>query len=73
MWQRRYWEHLIKDDRDFTAHLEYIHFNPVQHGFVSAPRDWPHSTFPDWVAQGAYEASWGSDAAPELPAWAGHE
>ena len=67
------WEHLIKDDRDFAAHLEYIHFNPVRHGLVSAPRDWPHSTFRDWVARGAYDPTWGSDEAPELPEWAGHE
>jgi len=73
VWQRRYWEHLIRNDRDFSAHLEYIHFNPVRHGLVSAPRDWPHSTFLNWVAKGAYESTWGSQEAPVLPNWAGRE
>jgi putative transposase len=70
VWQRRFWEHLIRDERDFAAHLDYIHLNPVQHGFVTAPCDWPHSTFQQWMARGVYEPAWGSDAKPELPAWA---
>jgi len=73
VWQRRYWEHLIRNDRDFSAHVEYIHFNPVRHGLVSAPCDWPHSTFQQWVARGLYDATWGSQQAPVLPAWAGRE
>jgi putative transposase len=73
VWQRRYWEDLIRNDRDFSAHVEYIHFNAVRHGLVSAPCDWPHSTFPDWVARGFYDATWGSQQAPVLPAWAGRE
>jgi putative transposase len=70
VWQRRFWEHLIRDDRDFSTHLDYIHLNPVQHGLVKAPGDWPHSTFKSWVERGVYESAWGSDAKPELPAWA---
>ena len=70
LWQRRFWEHLIRDDRDFSAHLDYIHLNPVHHGLVTAPRDWPYSTFEKWVARGLYVPEWGSDAKPELPAWA---
>ncbi len=66
MWQRRYWEHRIRDDRDFGAHVEYIHYNPVRHGLVKAPADWPHSTFLDWVARGNYEPTWGSDEMPKL-------
>jgi putative transposase len=73
VWQRRYWEHLIRDEKDFAAHLDYIHYNPVRHGLVSAPRDWPHSTFAEWVARGAYEADWGSGAMPKLPDWIGAE
>ena len=73
VWQRRYWEHLIRNDRDFSAHVEYIHFNPVRHGLVSAPRDWPHSTFLDWVARGSYDPTWGSQQPPALPDWAGRE
>jgi putative transposase len=73
IWQRRYWEHLIRNDRDFAAHLDYIHLNPVKHGLVAAPRDWPHSTFMDWVARGTYDPMWGSDDMPPLPEWAGRE
>ena len=73
VWQGRYWEHLIRDDEDFSAHVEYIHLNPVKHGFASAPSDWPHSTFGDWVAQGLYDVAWGSQGPIELPKWAGRE
>ena len=37
IWQRRYWEHTVRDDRDFTAHMDYTHFNPVKHGLVAHP------------------------------------
>ena len=70
IWQRRFWEHVIRDEHDFIAHLDYIHLNPVHHGLAAAPRDWPHSTFRTWVERGAYRPEWGSDAKPELPAWA---
>jgi REP-associated tyrosine transposase len=73
IWQRRYWERLIRNDRDFAAHLDYIHLNPVRHGLTSAPREWPHSTFLAWVAEGAYDVTWGSGEMPPLPAWAGRE
>jgi putative transposase len=69
VWQRRFWEHLIRDEDDFGTHLDYIHLNPVHHGYVTAPRDWRFSTFEKWVAKGVYEPTWGSDALPELPAW----
>ena len=45
IWQRRFWEHQVRDDRDFVNHLEYIHYNPVHHGLVNAPKDWQHSSF----------------------------
>ena len=67
VWQNRFWEHLIRDERDFSMHLDYIHINPVQHGFVKSPRDWPHSSFQQWVDRSVYEPNWGSDAMPELP------
>jgi putative transposase len=73
VWQRRFWEHLIRDEKDFAAHLDYIHYNPVRHGLVAAPRDWPHSTFAKWVARGAYEADWGSGEMPKLPDGIGAE
>jgi putative transposase len=49
IWQRRFWEHTIISDRDYAAHVDYIHFNPVKHGWVQAVRDWPYSTFHRWV------------------------
>jgi putative transposase len=70
VWQRRFWEHLIRDEADFAAHLNYIHLNPVHHGLAAAPRDWLHSSFHTWVEREAYDATWGSDALPELPEWA---
>lgn len=44
IWQRRYWEHAIRDDRDFAAHVDYVHVNPVKHGLAATPADWPHSS-----------------------------
>lgn len=70
IWQRRYWEHVIRDDDDFAAHVDYIHYNPVRHGLVKAARDWPHSSFATWVERGFYEPHWGSDEKPPLPDWA---
>jgi len=63
IWQRRYWEHTICDDRDFAAHMDYTHFNPVKHGLVAHPADWPHSSFHRCVTTGLYPAGWrgGSD------------
>ena len=60
IWQRRYWEHLIRDAPDFENHVEYIHYNPVKHGLVSAPIDWPHSSFHEFVERGIYPPDWGA-------------
>jgi putative transposase len=59
VWQRRFWEHTIRDEDDFKTHLDYIHFNPVKHGLVSCPHHWPYSSFPDWVKAGEYALDWG--------------
>jgi len=58
VWQRRYWEHLIRDEDDHRRHLDYIHFNPVKHGHVMRARDWPHSSFRHWVGRGMYPPNW---------------
>jgi putative transposase len=58
IWQRRYWEHTIRDDQDYAAHFDYIHFNPVKHGLVGHPADWPYSTFHRCVTNGLYPAGW---------------
>jgi putative transposase len=58
IWQRRYWEHLIRDEADYRAHLDYLHFNPVKHGWVQRVSEWPYSTFHAWVKQGVYPQDW---------------
>jgi putative transposase len=61
IWQRRYWEHTLRDEQDFSRHVDYIHFNPVKHGLVTRVRDWPHSSFHDMVRRGVYPVDWGGD------------
>ena len=61
LWQRRFWEHTIRDDGDFARHVEYIHFNPIKHGLVSRVRDWPHSSFHAYVRQGQLPEDWAGD------------
>jgi putative transposase len=58
IWQRRYWEHTIRDDRDYAAHMDYIHFNPVKHGLVTEVAAWPFSSFHKSVALGLYPLAW---------------
>jgi len=58
IWQRRYWEHTIRDERDYTTHFDYIHFNPVKHGYVTQAADWEFSSFHRSVRQGLYPATW---------------
>ncbi|WGV25149.1 REP-associated tyrosine transposase [Halotia branconii] len=60
IWQRRFWEHLIRDEVDFKKHVEYIHYNPVKHGLVQAPKDWEYSSFHRSVRQGMYDVMWGA-------------
>ncbi len=58
IWQRRYWEHMIRDEQDFQRHVDYIHWNPVKHGWVKRVGDWPHSSFHVYVQRGIYPAGW---------------
>ena len=60
IWQRRYWEHVIKDDLDYQRHMDYVHFNPVKHGLVEQVKDWPYSTFHSLVKDGVYPLDWGA-------------
>jgi putative transposase len=62
IWQRRFWEHTIKDQRDFNNHMDYIHWNPVKHGYVNKVKDWPHSSFHQCVENGFYAIDWCGDA-----------
>lgn len=59
VWQPRFWEHMIRDERDYERHLHYVHFNPVKHGYVSRPADWPYSSFNRFVRLGWYQRGWG--------------
>jgi putative transposase len=64
IWQRRFWEHTIRDDRDYATHLDYVHFNPVKHGLVDHPADWPFSSFHRCVARGIYPVTWSDSGGP---------
>ncbi|HRX72343.1 MAG: transposase [Candidatus Competibacteraceae bacterium] len=66
VWQRRFWEHAIRDQRDFDIHCDYLHYNPVKHGLVARVADWPYSSFHRFVENGAYPLDWAGH--PELAA-----
>ncbi|TVO64763.1 REP-associated tyrosine transposase [Denitromonas ohlonensis] len=63
IWQRRFWEHTIRDEADYAAHVDYVHINPLKHGLVEAVGDWPHSSFHRCVARGVYPGDWGGAGA----------
>lgn len=63
IWQRRYWEHLVRDDADLRAHVDYIHINPVKHGHVQRVVDWPYSSFHKHVERGWLAEDWACDPA----------
>ncbi|MFB2879358.1 REP-associated tyrosine transposase [Floridanema aerugineum] len=73
LWQRRFWEHLIRDDLDFANHCDYIHYNPVKHGLCKAAKEWPYSSFHRFVADGIYSEDWGVDIIPDIPNDVGYE
>lgn len=58
IWQRRFWEHTILDEEDLELHLDYIHYNPIKHGYVGHTEDWPWSSFARYVKAGIYENDW---------------
>ena len=58
IWQRRYWEHLIRDERDLNQHIDYVHANPVKHGHVTNAKDWPYSSFHRYVQEGVLPVDW---------------
>lgn len=59
LWQRRYWEHLVRDEEDWRRHVDYVHYNPVKHGYAQAPAHWPYSSFTRAVSRGWYDLAWG--------------
>jgi putative transposase len=66
IWQRRYWEHTLRDESDYARHVDYIHFNPVKHGHVRRVRDWPHSSFHRMVRLGVYPEDWAGDVGDDV-------
>lgn len=63
IWQRRYWEHLVTDEHDLQRHVDYIHFNPIKHGYVAQASDWPWSSIHRWIRAGDVPVDWGGSVA----------
>ena len=59
IWQRRFWEHTIRDEEEWIQHMDYIHYNPVKHGYVHCATEWPYSSFHSCVQKGWYAEDWG--------------
>jgi putative transposase len=68
IWQRRFWEHTIRDDADYATHVDYVHVNPLKHGLVTRVGDWPHSSFHRFVAKGVYPIDWAGDGVTDISA-----
>jgi putative transposase len=66
IWQRRFWEHTIRDEIDYVNHMNYIHYNPVKHGYVERPKDWQYSSFHKMVSEGLYSLDWGESPSGEF-------
>jgi putative transposase len=64
LWQDRFWDHVVRNEQDFKNHFDYIHWNPVKHGYVTHPEDWIYSTYRHWLERGYYEAGWGDADEP---------
>lgn len=58
IWQRRHWEHTIRDEEDLYKHLDYIHYNPIKHGYVKSVKEWKYSSFNKFVKLKLYEQDW---------------
>ena len=65
VWQRRYWEHQIRNEDDLARHVDYIHFNPVKHGHVKSPVEWPYSSIHRYIRKGFVSFDWGMDIAAD--------
>ncbi len=64
LWQKRFWDHIIRDEDDLARHVDYIHYNPVKHGLAATAAQWKHSTFTHWQERGYYPPEWGAQAPP---------
>jgi putative transposase len=70
-WQARFWTHTLVDDKDYEHHLNYLHFNPVKHGYVSAPGEWPWTSLHRYIGAGLYPVDWAQ--ATDIPSEIGRE
>jgi REP-associated tyrosine transposase len=66
IWQRRFWEHAIRDERDYSMHMDYLHFNPVKHGWAKQVIDWPYSSYHRYLYRGVYPANWSGNDHNEM-------
>ena len=69
IWQRRYWEHLIRDDDDLARHIDYIHYHPVKHGYVSRAADWPHASTHRFIRDGIVPSDWAREGISGGNSW----
>jgi putative transposase len=69
IWQRRFWEHVIRNDDDLLRHIDYIHYNPVKHGYVERAVDWPHSSIHRFIREGVVTADWAVDTSASNGGW----
>ena len=67
LWQRRFWEHTIKDEEDYARHCDYIHYNPVKHGLCKVPQQWQFSTIHQFIEKDIYPQNWRVDEIPDIP------
>ena len=66
LWQRGFWDHVIRDDLDYERHFNYIHYNPVKHGLALHPGEYPHTSFQEYVKRGWYGPTWAQDVMPPM-------
>ena len=60
VWQNRFWDHIIRDEKDWNCHVDYIHYNPVKHGYVTSPFEWKESSIHEFYKRGMYAREWGA-------------
>ncbi len=66
IWQRRFWDHVIRDQNDLNKHIDYIHYNPVKHGLIKSPFEWEYSSIHNFCAEGYYSLDWGVKDKPDM-------
>jgi putative transposase len=67
VWQRRFWEHTVRDEDDLKRCLDYLHFNPVKHGHAARVSEYPWPSFHRWVEMGEYDPTWGTAEVTDVP------